>query len=135
MQLFYVFWLEGNGPAHLMGREADLGEVLYGLSLHKRVDEGDAISEEAMVREQDRVVIWDEWFKAGAHFVRTGGCVGGERDESGGHDDLGADGLIEGGPAGREGGGDGRVRVDDSVDVRAHAIDGEVHPDLAGDFA
>ena len=61
-------------------------------------DERGTIGEETVVGEEDCVVIGDEGFQAGGHLLCSGGGVGGERHESGGHDDFGADGLVEGVP-------------------------------------
>src|SRR5260370_40530113 len=77
----------------------------------------------------------DEGLEAGAYFFRSGSRVGGERDEPGGHHDLGAEGLIERRAAGGEGRGDGGVGVNDGLDLRTDAVDGEVHADLAGDVS
>ena len=77
-------------------------------------------------------MVGDEWLEASAYFFGSGGGVGREGNETCGHEDLGADGLIEGFAAGCEGGGDGRVGVDDGLHVGTHAVDGEVHADLAG---
>jgi len=88
-----------------------------------------------VVCEQDGVVIRDEGFEAGADFFGSCGGVGGQRDEAGGHQDFGTDGLIEGFAACGEGGRDGWVGVDDGLYVGSHTVDGEMHADLAGDVA
>ncbi len=126
---------EGRGSAELMCGEADLGEVLDGFGLHEGVGQGGAVGQQAVVGQQDGVVVGDEGFEAGADFFGSGGGVGGQGDEAGGHEDLGADGLIEGFAAGCEGSCDGWVGVDDGLHVGAHAVDGEMHADLAGDVA
>jgi hypothetical protein len=118
-----------------MSCEADLGEVLYGFGLHEGIFEGESAGEEAVVGEENGVMVGDEWLKTGSYFFGAGGGVRGERNEAGGHEDLRADGLIEWDSAGREGGGDRRMGVDDGLDIRTQAIDGEVHSNLAGDFA
>ncbi len=73
-----------------------------------------------------------EGFEAGAYFLGPGGCVRGEGNQAGGHQDFGADGLIERFAAGREGSCNGWVSVDDGLHVGAHAVDGQMHTDLAG---
>ena len=77
-------------------------------------------------------MVRDEGFEAGAYLFGACGGIRSEGDESGGHEDLGADGLIERFAAGCEGGGDGWVSVDDSLHVWTHSVDGDMHADLTG---
>ena len=115
-----------------MRGQTDLGEVLYSFGLHEGVGKRGTVGEQTVIGQEDGVVFGDEGLKAGAYFFRAGGGVGREGDEARGHEDLGTDGLVEGFAAGCECGGDGWVRVDDGLDVRTHAVDGQVHADLAG---
>jgi hypothetical protein len=118
-----------------MRGEADLGKVLDCFGLHEGVGERGAVGEEAVVGQENGVVVGDEGLKAGAYFFGTGGGIGRERNEAGGHENFRADGLIEGFAAGCERGGDGWMGVDDGLNVGPHAVDGDVHADLAGDVS
>jgi hypothetical protein len=132
VELFDVDVAQGHGSAELMGREADLGEVLYGFGLHEGVGERGAVSEKAMVGQENSVVRGDERFEAGAYFFGSGSGVRCEGNEACGHEDLGTDGLVERFAAGCEGGGDGRVGMDDGFDIGSQTVDSEMHADFAG---
>ena len=80
-------------------------------------------------------MIGDEGLEAGADLFGSGSGVWGQGDEAGCHQDFGADGLIEGFAACCEGCSDGGVGVNDGLYVGTHAVDGEMHADLAGDVA
>src|ERR1700738_5056747 len=98
-----------------MGGKADLGEVLYCFGLHDGVGEGRSKGKEAVVREEDGVVVGQKRLKARGYLPRAGGGVRGEGEQAGGHEDFGAEGLIEGEITSREGGGDGRVGMDEGI--------------------
>ena len=112
-----------------------MGEVLDCFGLHEGVGQGKAVGQQAVVGEKDGVVIGDEGFEAGADLFGSGSGVWGQGDEAGCHQDFGADGLIEGFAACCEGCSDGGVGVNDGLYVGTHAVDGEMHADLAGDVA
>ena len=77
-------------------------------------------------------MVGDKWLEASAYFFGSGGRVGSEGNQTGSHEDFGTDGLIESLAAGCEGCGDGRVGMDDGLYIGTHAVDSEVHADLAG---
>src|SRR5215469_12822816 len=116
-----------------MRGEADLREVLDGLCLHQRLYQGSSVGEQPMIGKKDGVVGWEEWLEALTDLFGAGGGIRSKRNKASGHEDFGADGLIESFSTGGEGSCNRRVGVDDRLYVRAAAVDRQMHADLTGD--
>ena len=133
-ELLYLFLLQDAGGTELMGDESYLGEVLDGLHSLEGFEQGAAVGDCAVVGHEDGVVMGNVWGEAGGHLACSGGGVFGEGNWAEGHHGFLTEHLVQAAAYAGEGGGDGRVRVNDGGDIFAAVVDGKMHADLAGDF-
>lgn len=124
--------LEELGGAESIGYETDVGKVFEGLHLMEGIEKIVAVGYGPMIRHQDGGVIGDKGQEAIRELIGPGGGIGGQRHGPERHNSFSAYGLIERSSGAGEAGGDGRVGVDDGVDVLSTPIDSEVHANFAG---
>ena len=134
-KLIDLFLLEDAGSAELMGDERDLREMLDGLHLLEGFEQGAAIADCTVIGHEDSVVEGKEGDEAGRYLAGAGRGVGCEGNDTEGHHGFLTEHLLEAAARAGEGGGDGRMGVDDCANVVAVLVDGEVHAELTGHLA
>src|SRR5260370_14064412 len=106
--------------------------MLYGFHAHVSLLEVGPLSDHAVVGHKDSVVSGDEGRKRLAQLHGAGGGVGSQWDGGAqGDHHLRAQGFIESNTRGGKPGGGAGVSVDHGAHVGAHAVDSEMHGDLA----
>ena len=116
-KLIDLFLFEDAGSAELMGDQRDLREMLDGLHLLEGFEQGAAIADCTVIGHEDSVVEGKEGDEAGRYLAGAGRGVGCEGNDTEGHHGFLTEHLLEAAARAGEGGGDGRMGVDDCANV------------------
>lgn len=115
-----------------MTGQPDLREVFDRFGPEKRLQERGATGDEPVVLHEHRIMAGYEWSEAGSDLIGTGGGVGSKRNGAERHNGLLAQTVIETPARAGKRCRDGRVRVEDRMDIRSTIVDGKMHAQLAG---
>ena len=132
VQLLYLALPQNLRRSKLVGNESDLRQMFDGLHLKKGVEESFSVAHYAVIRHQDGVMRWNEWYETGGNFVRSRGCEASKWNNSESHHRFLAEHFVECTAGTGERGGSGWMRVNDGRDVFSMLVDGKMHADLTG---
>jgi hypothetical protein len=117
------------------GVESDFGEVLQSLHTEESSEQIRAAGDSSVIGQEQGVIVRNIRFKDGAQVRRAGSGVTNERDFSERDNNFGKKSLIQALARGRKTRGHRGMSMTDGLNVRAHAIEEEVHTGLGGDSA